>query len=352
VTYRALRDDPGANTANYYGAAEKYWGLIGADGTWKGALQAWAEGVRAARAMPDTTPPSITIQEPRDGAAVHDVVRVAAAASDASGVRFVAMKVDQGAWRHDDAAPHAWSWDSHRTADGLHTLTVLAEDNAGNRLTRSIHVRVDNTPPAIRITPRDNPWVRGTVQVAATVTDASTVPLAAMRVDQGTWQHRDEPPRTWSWDTAQAGDGSHALAVTAMDGVGNWATQSAQVRVDNTPPTVSIITPQPGSVYAEGWTVTGDSDTTVLAGDVPVETLTRDAGAGMQGVAILVDGATRATLPGGDTTWLWHAGQEALGEHLLRIVASDRLGNQRVVDLHVTIVPTEPEGAVATLNAL
>jgi hypothetical protein len=50
VVYRALRDDPNANTANYYGAAERTWGLEYSGGGWKPAMSTWVSGVKAARA--------------------------------------------------------------------------------------------------------------------------------------------------------------------------------------------------------------------------------------------------------------------------------------------------------------
>lgn len=50
IIYRALNDNPNANPANYYGQAERHWGLRHADGSPKIALNDWVEGVRAVRA--------------------------------------------------------------------------------------------------------------------------------------------------------------------------------------------------------------------------------------------------------------------------------------------------------------
>jgi hypothetical protein len=52
VVYRALGDAPRADLANYYGEAERHLGLRRADGSAKPALQAWLDGVAAARAPP------------------------------------------------------------------------------------------------------------------------------------------------------------------------------------------------------------------------------------------------------------------------------------------------------------
>jgi heme/copper-type cytochrome/quinol oxidase subunit 2 len=52
VVYRALTDNSGANTANYYGTCEKYFGFKHADGSAKPALATWVQGVKAERVPP------------------------------------------------------------------------------------------------------------------------------------------------------------------------------------------------------------------------------------------------------------------------------------------------------------
>jgi hypothetical protein len=49
VVYRALKDNPNADPANYYGQAEKHWGLQKSDNGWKPAMDDWIAGVKAAR---------------------------------------------------------------------------------------------------------------------------------------------------------------------------------------------------------------------------------------------------------------------------------------------------------------
>lgn len=47
VAYRTLQDNPDFDAANYFGEAERHWGLRKADGSAKPALQHWIEGVSA-----------------------------------------------------------------------------------------------------------------------------------------------------------------------------------------------------------------------------------------------------------------------------------------------------------------
>jgi hypothetical protein len=46
IIWRQIQDDPGFDTSNYHGMAERYWGLLRADGSAKPAFAAFLEGVR------------------------------------------------------------------------------------------------------------------------------------------------------------------------------------------------------------------------------------------------------------------------------------------------------------------
>ncbi|HVL49376.1 MAG TPA: carbohydrate-binding domain-containing protein [Candidatus Thermoplasmatota archaeon] len=49
MIYRGYKDSPTFNLANYYGWAERYWGLTRADGSAKPSLWTWVNGVKAVR---------------------------------------------------------------------------------------------------------------------------------------------------------------------------------------------------------------------------------------------------------------------------------------------------------------
>lgn len=46
IIWRQIQDDPGFDTSNYHGMAERYWGLLRADGSAKPAFAAFLEGVK------------------------------------------------------------------------------------------------------------------------------------------------------------------------------------------------------------------------------------------------------------------------------------------------------------------
>lgn len=76
------------------------------------------------------------------------------------------------------------------------------------------------------------------------------------------------------------------------------------------------------------------------------------AASGVARVQVLVDGQERAVLTGEPFQWTWPAGDEALGEHEVRLVAEDCVGNAASAAVQVHTLPTSPAGLAATLRKL
>ena len=95
----------------------------------------------------DTTPPTVAITSPQNGAQVSDIVNVMANAADdvgVAGVQFLVDGTDTGL--EDTVAPYGLAWDTRTAADGAHTLTARARDAAGNAvLSAAVTVEVVNT---------------------------------------------------------------------------------------------------------------------------------------------------------------------------------------------------------------
>lgn len=98
----------------------------------------------------DTTPPQINITAP--AAVSGTAVTVSANASDNEGVESVQFELDgANLGSPDTTAPYSISWNTTTTANGVHTLTAVATDEAGN-WTRSDPVSVTvNNPVNIRV---------------------------------------------------------------------------------------------------------------------------------------------------------------------------------------------------------
>ena len=92
--------------------------------------------------------------------------------------------------------------------------------------------------------------VRGSIQVTAEASDPSGVTSVAFSatgpggsVDLG---EDTEAPFVATWDTTAVPDGEYEVVATATDGAGNEGeSDPATVLVDNTPPTVTLATPEP-----------------------------------------------------------------------------------------------------------
>ncbi len=85
----------------------------------------------------DTTPPTVNVTAPANGATVSGTVTVTASASDAVGVTRVEFLVDGSPVGTDTTAPYELAWNSAGVANGAHTLAARAFDAAGNQATDS-----------------------------------------------------------------------------------------------------------------------------------------------------------------------------------------------------------------------
>jgi len=98
---------------------------------------------------PDTTPPTVSITAPSNGATVAGTIAVNATASDNVGVVGVQFKLDGvNLGAEDTTAPYSISWGTTSATNGAHTLTAVARDAAGNQTTSAVvNVTVSNSSP-------------------------------------------------------------------------------------------------------------------------------------------------------------------------------------------------------------
>ncbi|HEY7655679.1 MAG TPA: Ig-like domain-containing protein [Burkholderiales bacterium] len=296
----------------------------------------WTSNAVTVTVSNDTTPPTVSITAPANGATISGTISVTAQASDdrgVAGVRFRLNGANLGA--EDTSAPYSVSWNTAGVADGSHTLTAIARDAAGNtRTSAPVTVTVSNgpapdtTPPTVSITsPANDATVSGTITVKASASDNIGVVGVQILLDGVVRAVDTIAPYSVSWDTTTAGDGSHTLTAVAHDAAGNTRT-SAPVTVtvsngpaaDAAPPMVSISSP------ANGATVSGTITVNASASD----------NVGVVGVEFFLDGVR-----GGDDTTApysvpWDTTGTANGQHTLTAVARDAAGN-RTTSAAVTV---------------
>jgi hypothetical protein len=108
------------------------------------------EGSGAALVDPlDTTPPTVSLTAPSDGATVSGTVTVAATASDNVGVVGVQFRLDGAPLGAEDTtSPYSVSWNTTTASNGSHLLIAVARDAAGNTTTdNGVPVTVSNSSP-------------------------------------------------------------------------------------------------------------------------------------------------------------------------------------------------------------
>jgi hypothetical protein len=88
----------------------------------------------------DTTPPSVSITNPSNGATVSGTVSITFTASDANGISSRAIKID-GVTKSTSSS---YSWDTTGYSDGQHTIRCEATDPSGNTGYDQITVTVAN----------------------------------------------------------------------------------------------------------------------------------------------------------------------------------------------------------------
>jgi len=95
-------------------------------------------------ATKDTTPPTVSITNPKDNAVVSGVVTIKVDASDNSGIAKVEFYVGDSKLGEDSSKPYEYSWDTNKIKDGTYVITVRATDGAGNKNSKNIKVVVKN----------------------------------------------------------------------------------------------------------------------------------------------------------------------------------------------------------------
>ena len=124
--------------------------------------------------------------------------------------------------------------------DGQHTVTVTAHGSA--TASDSVTFTVDTTPPSLSVSAPA--YATGDYEVAWTCAE-DNLDHYEVSVDGGAWQNVGTSA---SYTVTDPTEGSHTVAVKAVDKAGNEATQTVTTVVDVTPPSLTITSPEDDSV--------------------------------------------------------------------------------------------------------
>ena len=209
----------------------------------------------------DNTAPTVEWISPNNSSLISGAIQVSMKISEdnlySASLSINGSVVD--AWSENNT--HIYNWDTSGYTDGRYNLTVYAEDLAGNNVSSTIFVDVDNTPPTIDIVaPSDGDVVGGIVEIVISVDDPhnafSELRINTTSVDSwaGVGTH------TYEWDTTGYSDGYWEINVTSVDNAGNRVSRRIIVFVDNSPPVVRIGAPANGSYHGGVVTIVVSAD--------------------------------------------------------------------------------------------
>ena len=167
--------------------------------------------------VPDTTPPTVSLTAPANGALVRGSVTISATANDETAVDHVDFLVNDVVVGTDPTdVPYSTSWNSTSLADGSATISAVAVDTSGNRTTSTSRtVTVDNTPPDTTIDTGPSGSV-GSTSATFTFSSSETGSTFGCTLDGGALSACTSPTTY----TALAA-GAHTFTARATDPAGN-----------------------------------------------------------------------------------------------------------------------------------
>lgn len=211
--------------------------------------------------------------------------------------------------------------------DGRAAVTLTATDAVGHRVQRDLQLRVDDTPPELRVP----------ASAEVILTNAHSLPIEGTIVDTGsgvphvTLDGREVAigaDNRLRASLSLPGDGEHRFAIVAADRAGNSTQVELQVRVDRRAPVIRIDSPQDGQ-------------------EVPTGAL-RLAGGCQDDTPCQVEVANDrvAAAAGGRFEIVVHCEQP--GEQRLRVLATDAAGNPATRELTLIAQPrcTDCDGSM------
>jgi chitodextrinase len=184
---------------------------------------------------PDTTPPTVSLSAPSNGATVSATTTVSASASDNVGVAGVQFYLDGAALGAEDtASPYSTSWDTTKSVNGSHTLTAIARDAAGNKGTSAaVTVTVSNstadiTPPTVPAGLTASAASSSQINLAWNASTDPDSPVAGYKVFRAGSQITTTTTTSYS-DSGLSPSTTYSYSVSAYDAAGNNSAQSSSV---------------------------------------------------------------------------------------------------------------------------
>ncbi|MGQ9697228.1 MAG: Ig-like domain-containing protein [Armatimonadota bacterium] len=285
--------------------------------------------VRRLNLVVDKTPPTVSIKPLPS--VTGGLVSISGSAADAN---LASFRLEYGR----GGSPSSWNliasgessqigvlaqWDTSRLSDGAYTIRLLAEDKAGNASEARATVTLDNTAPAVLIRKPAQSTAVGKVAVEAEVADVSSISEVRLLADSvvKASAFAGGPVYRFELDTSLLSDGTHRLTVEAQDSAGNVGSDSHELTVDNTPPTIRITSPSENSVVFGTVAVSANLFDPSGIDSVWIEYAQYSSPGRWQAIYSL--NSQQEAVQG-----TWDASHLPPGEYIVRVRARDCLGNE------------------------
>lgn len=187
----------------------------------------------------------------------------------------------------------------------------------------------DTQAPNVSIAnPVANSTVSGLVAVDVNASDNVGVAKVELKVNGAIVATDLTGPFGFSWDSSQVPNGMASLSLVAYDAAGNTKASlpvsvnvANAVAADTTPPVVVLTQPVNGAK---------------VSGNVAIKVTASDNG-GAAGIRqfLYIDGSLVASSTGASLSHNWNARKAAVGEHQIKVTASDAAGNSTTVAVTV-----------------
>jgi hypothetical protein len=188
----------------------------------------------------DTTPPTASLIVETIGTVNYDTADIAVTGTDVVAYKYM---LDGGAWSAE--TPVSTHITLSGLAEGLHTVSVIGKDAAGNWQSQASPTTaswtVDLTPPTATLSGQPSGSVNdNTADITVAGADVVTYQY---KLDAGTW---GSPISISTHITLSSlADGLHTVSVIGKDAAGNWQSQAsptiASWTVDTAPPVISAV---------------------------------------------------------------------------------------------------------------
>ena len=270
--------------------------------------------------------PTVSIGSPTPGSKLSNAVSISASASSSVRIAGVQFKLDGGNLGTEiGTAPYSMPWNTKNASNGIHTLTAVVFDTAGNKgVSNAVSVTVSNgtiSPPTVSIgSPTPGSKLSNTVSISASASSGVRIAGVQFKLDGGNLGSEiGTAPYSMSWNTKNSSNGVHTLTAVVFDTAGNKGVSNAvSVTVSNgtiSSPTVSIGSPTPGSKVSNTVSISASAS----------------SGVRIAGVQFKLDGGNLGSEIGTAPYLMpWNTKNESNGAHTLTAVVFDTAGNKGI----------------------